>query len=139
MRTRLEAYLAGDFTIPANDAFGFKVRPDDDPKQGVSVSWRVGKEYCNSAGNLQGGILAAFADSALGAACAAHLPEDVYPAMAEMKISFLRPARSGTTIHAKARVLKPGKRLLFVEAEITDDTGNVLAKVTGTEIPAPAP
>jgi uncharacterized protein (TIGR00369 family) len=139
MRSRLEAYLAGDFTIPANDAFGFAIRPDAEPKQGVSVSWDVAQEFCNSAGNLQGGILAAFADSALGAACAAYLPEDVYPALAEMKISFLRPARSGSTIHAKARVLKPGKRLLFVEADITDDTGNLLAKVTGTEIPAQAP
>jgi acyl-coenzyme A thioesterase PaaI-like protein len=78
MRSRLEAYLAGEFTIPANDAFGFAVRPDDDPKQGVSVSWQVTQEFCNSAGNLQGGILAAFADSALGAACAALIPARLF-------------------------------------------------------------
>lgn len=136
MRTRLDAYLAGDFTIPANDRFGFEVRPDTDPEQGVSVSWTVADEYCNSAGNLQGGILGAFADSAMGAACAAHLPEDMYPALVEMKISFLRPARSGSTIHARARVIKSGKRLLFVETEITNDSGDLLAKVTGTEVPA---
>jgi uncharacterized protein (TIGR00369 family) len=136
MRTRLDAYLAGDFTIPANDRFGFAVQPDSDPKQGVTVSWTVPPELCNSAGNLQGGMLGAFADSAMGGACAAHLPADMYPALVEMKISFLRPARSGSTIQARARVIKPGKRLLFVEAEITDDSGELLAKVTGTEVPA---
>jgi hypothetical protein len=33
-------------------------------------------------------------------------------------------------------VVKPGKRLLFVEADITDDAGIQLAKVTATEVPA---
>ena len=139
MRTRLEAYLAGDFEIPINDEFGFKVRPADDPKEGVSLSWEVDPKYCNSAGNLQGGMLSVFADSAMGAACAAHITEDVYPALAEAKISFLRPAKSGTTIHATARVVKPGKRLLFVETDVTDDEGNLIARVTGTEVPAPLP
>ncbi len=137
-RTRWEAYLDGAFTIPANDSFGFERQPTDDPKEGVEFTWKVPPELCNSAGNLQGGVLAAFVDSALSGACAAHLAEDVYPALAEMKISFLRPARAGSTIRARARVLKPGKRLLFVEAEVTDEAGNLLAKVSGTEVAAPA-
>lgn len=138
MRTRLDAYLAGDFTIPANDAFGFKLEAADDPTDHVSVSWTVPSKYCNSAGNLQGGMFGAFVDAALGWACSAHIPADMYPALAEMKISFLRPATAGTTIHATARVIKPGKRLLFVEAEVTNDAGDLIAKVSATEVPAKA-
>ncbi|MDQ3940352.1 MAG: PaaI family thioesterase [Actinomycetota bacterium] len=137
-RTRFDAYRDGAFTIPANDAFGFERVETDDPASGVTFTWKVSSDYVNSAGNLQGGVLAAFADAVLGATCAAHLPEDVYPALAEMKISFLRPVPAGTTITGRGRVLKSGKRLLFVEAEITGDDGTLLAKVTGTEIPAPA-
>ena len=137
-KTRLDAYLAGDFTIPANDAFGFERVDTDDPKQGMTFRWKVPRDYVNSAGNLQGGVLAAFVDAVLGATCAAHMPADHYPALAEMKISFLRPARAGTTITATGRVLKSGARLLFVEAEVTGEDGKLLAKVTGTEIPAPA-
>ena len=137
-KTRLDAYLAGDFTIPANDAFGFERLDTDDPKAGISFRWTVPKEFCNSAGNLQGGVLAAFADAVLGATCAAYLPAEMYPALAEMKVSFLRPAHAGTTLTGTGRVLKAGKRLLFVEAEITDGAGDVIAKVTGTEIPASA-
>ncbi len=137
-RTRFDAYIAGDFTIPANDSFGFERVETDDPKQGISFRWTVPEQYVNSAGNLQGGVLAAFIDATLGATCAAHLPEDHYPALAEMKISFLRPVPAGTTITATGRVIKGGKRLLFVEAEVTDESGKLVAKVTGTEIPAPA-
>ena len=137
-KTRFDAYVAGDFRIPANESFGFERLETEDPKQGVSFRWAVPNEYVNSAGNLQGGVLAAFIDATLGATCAAHMPADHYPALAEMKISFLRPARAGTTITATGRVLKSGARLLFVEAEVTDADGKLLAKVTGTEIPAPA-
>ena len=139
MRTRWDAYLAGEFSIPANESFGFELVPTDDPTQGVTFRWDVPEQFVNSAGNLQGGVLAAFIDATLGATCAAHVPEDMYPALAEMKISFLRPVAAGTTITCTGRVLKPGKRLLFVEAEVTDADGKLLAKVSGTEVAAPAP
>jgi uncharacterized protein (TIGR00369 family) len=139
VRTRWDAYLAGDFTIPANESFGFELVPTDDPTQGVTFRWDVPEQFVNSAGNLQGGVLAAFIDATLGATCAAHVPEDMYPALAEMKISFLRPVPAGTTITCTGRVLKPGKRLLFVEAEVIGADGKLLAKVTGTEVAAKAP
>ncbi|MGH2805854.1 MAG: PaaI family thioesterase [Actinomycetota bacterium] len=138
-RTRWDAYLAGDFTIPANEAFGFEVVPTDTPADGISFRWKVPERFVNSAGNLQGGVLAAFIDATLGATCAAHLPKEMYPALAEMKVSFLRPVRAGTTVTCTGRVLKPGKTLLFVEAEVTDEDGTLLAKVSGTEVAAPAP
>ena len=133
--TRWDAYKKGEFKIPANDTFGFERLDTDD---GVAFRWTVPPEYCNSAGNLQGGVMAAFADAVLGGLCASELPNDFYPALAEMKIQFLRPAPAGSTITATGRVLRAGKRLIFVEAEITSEDGKLLAKITGTEIPAPA-
>lgn len=134
-RTRWQAYLDGAFSIPANEHLGFGRVDTGDPGE-VSFTWTVPGELCNSAGNLQGGILAAFADAVLGGLCATQLGEDSYPALAEMKISFLRPAPAGTTITGTGRLLKAGRRLLFAEAEITDAQGRLLAKVSGTEIAA---
>ncbi len=136
MRTRWQAMEDGDFRIAANDTFGFEQLPTDDPSARVHFAWVVPKEYCNSAGNLQGGVLAAFADALLGAACAAHLPEDTYPALAEMKLSVLRPAPAGAHLSGAGYVLKKGRRVLFVEAEIADADGRLIAKASGTEIPA---
>lgn len=136
MRTRWEAAAAGDVKIPVNEHLGFMTVPVDDPTQGIELSWKVPPELCNSAGNLQGGVLAAFADALLGGAAAAHLPEDTYPALAEMKISIFRPAPSGTTLAGKGRVLKSGRRVLFAEAEILSEDGKLIAKASATEIPA---
>ena len=134
-RTRWEAYIEGAFSIPANDTLGFQRRETADPKE-VSFTWTVPAELCNSAGNLQGGVLAAFADAVLGGLCATQLSDDSYPALAEMKISFLRPAPAGTTITGTGRLLKAGRRLMFAEAEITDGQGRLIAKISGTELPA---
>jgi uncharacterized protein (TIGR00369 family) len=137
-RTRWDALLEGDYDIPANDNLGFERHSVDAPKERVSFSWTAPPEYSNSAGNLQGGMLAAFADALLGGASAAHLPENRYPALAEMKISIFRPVPAGTRLTGTGYVVKAGRRVLFAEAEITDEHGKLIAKASATEIPADA-
>jgi uncharacterized protein (TIGR00369 family) len=135
-RSRWDAQQDGTVDIPVNRELGFELGPMGDPTKEIVYTWKVPAELCNSAGNVQGGVLAAFADSLLGGASAAHLPEDEYPALAEMKISILRSAAAGTTLTGKGRVLKRGRRVLFAEAEVWDGDGKLVAKASGTEIPA---
>jgi uncharacterized protein (TIGR00369 family) len=135
-RSRWDAQQDGTVDIPVNRELGFQVEPTGDPTEGIAYTWTVPAELCNSAGNVQGGVLAAFADSLLGGASAAHLPEDEYPALAEMKISIMRSAAAGTTLTGKGRVLKRGRRVLFAEAEVWDADGKLIAKASATEIPA---
>lgn len=135
-RSRYDAIADSTQRVPINETMGFVVQRVDDPKESVVFTWKVSKEYCNTAGNVQGGILAAFADSVLGAAVSAHLPADRYPALAEMKISIFRPAPEGAELTGRGRVVKPGKRVLFSEAEITDSDGRLIAKASGTAVPA---
>jgi uncharacterized protein (TIGR00369 family) len=137
-RTRWDAIVDGSVTIPAHDALGFVLGETHDPKASISLSWRVPEELCNSAGNLQGGVLAAFADALLGGATSAHLPADTYPALAEMKLSIFRPARAATALRGRGYVVKAGGRVLFAEAEIADSDGRLIARASGTEIPASA-
>ena len=137
-RTRWDAIADGTVRIPVNERMGFSVEDSSDPRASITFTWIVPEEYSNTAGNIQGGVLAAFADSVLGAATSAHLPEDRYPALAEMKISIFRPSPVGTKLTGKGYVVKSGKRVLFVEAEITDDDGKLVARASGTEIPAEA-
>ena len=135
-RTRWDAIVDGSVAIPVNQELGFTIEPTSTPEVEVTYTWTVPSALCNSAGNLQGGMLAAFADALLGGATSAHLPADRYPALAEMKISIMRPAPAGSTLTGKGRVLKPGSRVLFAEAEIAGEDGKLIAKASGTEIPA---
>ena len=137
-RSRWDALVDGSVTIPVNDHLGFRVEDATDPRAKVVLSWKVPPEYCNSTGNVQGGILAAFADALLGAATSAHLPADRFPALAEMKISIFRPAPAGSELTGEGCVVKAGKRVLFAEAEIKDSEGRLIARASATEIPAEA-
>jgi uncharacterized protein (TIGR00369 family) len=95
--------------------------------------------FANPAGIIQGGFLAAFADSAMGAASItfarghdAGAARKVFCANAEMKVSFLKPAAVGTTLTCTASVISGGSRVAFVEAEVTDDDGRLIAKASST-------
>jgi uncharacterized protein (TIGR00369 family) len=135
-RTRWEQLVAGDIKVPANDTLGFKMVPTDDPTKEIALSWSVPAELCNSAGTLQGGVMAAFVDALLGGAAAGHLPDNRFPALADMHLSLLLPAPAGMNLIGRGRILKAGRRVLFAEAEVFDDNGRLIAKASGTEIPA---
>ncbi|HVF52820.1 MAG TPA: PaaI family thioesterase [Actinomycetota bacterium] len=136
--TRWDAIVDGSITIPVNEHLGFELVPGGDPREGVTFTWTVPPECCNAQGALQGGMFAAFADAVLGGVSAAYLDADTYPALAEMKISIFRPAPAGETITGTGRIVKGGSRVLFSEAEITDSSGRLIAKASGTAIPAKA-
>ena len=134
-RTRWDAIRDGIIDVPANRTLGFEIVDHGDPTEHVAINWKVPTELCNSAGNIQGGILGAFLDALLGSATAAYIPETHYPALAEMKISIYRPAPAGAELFGKGYIVKAGKRVLFAEAEVRNDAGELIAKASGTEIP----
>jgi uncharacterized protein (TIGR00369 family) len=96
------------------------------------------ERFANPVGILQGGFVAAMADSAMGASSLTWAKErKVFSANAEMKISFLRPARVGALLTCTAEVISGGKRACFVEAEVIDDEGTLVAKATSTYLLSP--
>src|SRR5579872_2793585 len=100
----------------------------------VSV-WKVtaDERFANPANIVQGGFLAAMCDSAMGAAAVAFAGgRKVFAANAELKVSFLRPVEIGTQLEIVARVISGGKRVAFVEAEVSDGDGTLVAKSSST-------
>lgn len=106
----------------------------DKSQPGVTV-WRMrpGEEFANPTGVVQGGFLSAFADSAMATATVTNLRDrKAYAANTELKISFLRAAPINETYTCTARVIGGGQRVNFVEAEITDTSGRLVAKASST-------
>ena len=96
------------------------------------------ERFANPVGIIQGGFVAAFADSAMGAASVTYASgRKVFSANVELKISFLKPARVGTTLTCTAFVLSGGSRAAFLEAEVVDDKGRMVAKATSTYLLTP--
>jgi uncharacterized protein (TIGR00369 family) len=102
--------------------------------------WRMtaDERFANPTGIVQGGFVAAFADSAMGAASLTYARErKVFSANAELKVSFLKPAKLGSVLTCTAWVLSGGSRAAFVEAEVVDDAGRMVAKATSTYLLTP--
>jgi len=111
----------------------------DKSEPGRSV-WRMvaDERFANPVGIVQGGFVAAFADSAMGAASVTFAKDrKVFSANAEIKVSFLKPAKVGSTLTCTAYVISGGKRAAFIEAEITDDDGRMIAKASSTYLLTP--
>ena len=111
----------------------------DKTEPGRSV-WQMlaDERFSNPVGIVQGGFVAAFADSAMGAATVTYARErKVFSANAEIKVSFLKPARVGTTLTCTAQVISGGSRAAFVEAEVVDDEGRLVAKASSTYLLTP--
>jgi uncharacterized protein (TIGR00369 family) len=92
-----------------------------------------GEELANPAGLTQGGFLAALADSAMAASVITNLRgTKAHATSADLQIRFLRPAPTGEPLTCTARVIGGGRRAAFVEAELADSEGRVVAKATST-------
>lgn len=111
----------------------------DKSEPGRTVWQMVADErFSNPVGIVQGGFVAAFADSAMGAASVTFARErKVFTANAEMKVSFLRPARIGSTLTCTATIISGGSRAAFAEAEVVDEDGRIVAKASSTDILSP--
>jgi uncharacterized protein (TIGR00369 family) len=73
--------------------------------------------HLQQTGVVHAGVLAAVADHTSGAAASIGLGAGEYILTAEYKINLLRAAR-GERLVCRAEVLKPGRRLVVVEAEV---------------------
>ena len=85
------------------------------------------------------GLTFSIGDSAAGYAALTLLPLDMEVVTAEIKINLLAPAR-GTRLIATGRVIKPGKRLSVVTAEVhaeEDGVKTLVAILQGTMVPVP--
>ena len=85
-------------------------------------------------GFVHAGVLMTIADHTCGGAAASTMPDEKDVLTVENKVSFLRPAL-GKALFCRATVLRTGRTLVFVEAEITVENGErrvMVAKASST-------
>jgi acyl-coenzyme A thioesterase 13 len=102
----------------------------------------VGEGHLNRHGVLHGGIMSLMLDSAMGATGSLTVdPAGRTPFLTvSFTVQFLAPAREGR-VTAAGRVTGGGASLLFVEGEMTDAEGRLLATASGVfkRVRPPAP
>ena len=89
------------------------------------------ERHHNPMGTMHGGIYCDLADAAMGFAYASTLSEGETFTTIELKINFLRAVTKATLV-ADARVVKAGSTLGYIECEVKDQTGELVAKAAST-------
>lgn len=90
-------------------------------------------------GFAHAGLTFAIGDSAAGYAALSMMPPDHEVLTSEMKIHLLSPGL-GEILIARGRVVKPGRRLVIVQADVyarADAKEVHIAMLTGTMVPLP--
>ena len=86
---------------------------------------------------IQGGLVTAILDSAMGGACWTVLNRDEVFLTADLRVEFFRPTRPGT-LRAKGKVLRRSTKVVFCAAELFDADGGTLAASRCTQVILPA-
>ena len=77
-------------------------------------------------GVLHGGVTATLIDTAMAFAVRTYLDDTEPTATIDLTVHYLRPLVDGKAI-CTARVVRPGKRIFTVSADVHDDAGKLIA------------
>ena len=115
--------------VPVANLIGFQAKEIAAGRATVTLA--AGPQHANPMGTLHGGILCDIADAAMGMAFASTLGLDESFTTVELKINFFRPVWEAQ-LKAEGRVVRRGRSLGYVECEITDESGRLVAKAAST-------
>jgi uncharacterized protein (TIGR00369 family) len=118
-----------EFPAPIGKLLGLKLLQAEN---GTAVVEFVADErHANPMGTLTGGVLCEITDVAMDFAYYTTLaPDESFTAL-ELKINFLRPVWKAT-LRAKARVVRAGKLVGFVECDVVDEQERLVARASIT-------
>jgi uncharacterized protein (TIGR00369 family) len=87
--------------------------------------------FCNPLGTIHGGFVASMLDETMGSTIFALSEGRTMAATISATIDYVRPAMLGA-LECVGRVRYQGKSIVFVEAELMDARGRLLAKSSGS-------
>ncbi len=99
-----------------------------DGKSAIRLPFR--KEYGNTRGEVHGGAIATLVDAAMSQAVRSTVEQGARVATISMTINYLAPGVGD--LMGRGAVIRAGRNLSFVEAEVTDAGGNRVGRATAT-------
>lgn len=129
--TQVERLSRALDSVPFASLLGIEL---DEIDTGVAtLSLEIKPELKQNHGVVHGGAIASLIDSATAFAIISLLPAGEHATTVDLTISYLRPLTKGRA-KAVARVVRSGKRLIVVSADLFDDAGTLAATALSTYI-----
>lgn len=128
----IRAMAAGDVPAPPISAL-MNMDITDVAEGTVTFTAQPDESHYNPIGMIHGGFACTLLDSAAGCAVQTTLPQGYGYTSLEIKVSYLKALSSASgEITCVGRVIKPGKRAAFAEAELRDASGALIATASST-------
>ena len=106
---------------------------DVDAKAGsVRVAYDTTDALANRYGAIHGGMTAAIMDDVISLAAGLTIEWGQITPTLEMKISYIAQAQPGTRLLAEARTVRRGGTVIFLEADLKDEQGKLIATASST-------
>ncbi len=118
-------------TVPFARLLGIEVDSVDNGTATLGLTIRP--ELKQNHGVVHGGAVASLIDTATAFAILSLLAPKERVTTVDLTISYLRPLTSGR-VTARAKVLRAGRRILAVSAEVVDSDGKLAATALSTYI-----
>ncbi len=132
----LARFQASKKRPPCTETLGMQLVHVDQAAMTCRFTFEARDIFANPTGAIQGGFIAAMLDEAMSTAAIIASNVTMNAPTLEMKVSFLRPLFVGPAT-AEARILKWGKTICFIEAELFGPDGERVAKASATQAPKP--
>lgn len=129
---------------PALATLGAEIVEVDAATGTVTLKCTATRDHCHSTdwnprgGIVQGGFVTGWLDSAMAHACIARARFAMAVPSLEIKVSFLAPAHPGVYV-ARGWIQRWGRTIAFMEAELHDADGKLIATSSSTAMLAPLP
>jgi acyl-coenzyme A thioesterase PaaI-like protein len=113
---------------------------DFDPvSETITMRFCAPPSFITQRGGVQGGLVAGFLDEAMGWAHVQATEGREAPLNLEIAMTLLKLIPAGPLM-GKGRVIRRGRRAIFLEGELWDESGTTLyARATSTAMPTPLP
>lgn len=138
MTTTSDIAKAFNDNLPGSDdnpntlrLLGFDLQSWDEKTETIRVGFEAKPEFRNPGGIVQGGILAAMIDDAFGPLLIIASGRTMRPLTLDLNVTYLFAGKVGKFV-CEARIIRKGKSIAFVEGELFDDTGELIARATST-------
>lgn len=116
---------------PAAELLGWELIAERPEKGEIEIAFHPDARMLNPHGTVQGGFIAAMLDDTMGPALVSMTDGAMIPASVDLNVSFIRSVKPGRVI-GRGRVVSKGKSIAFLESELFDTEGNLLARATSS-------
>ena len=123
---------------PPSNLLGSRFVGFDEATQTATMRFTGKNEVTTWRGGVQGGLVAGYLDDVMGYAYVAATGGELAPLNLELSMSLIRLIPEGPLI-GKGRVVKSGRKVVFLEGELYCEDGKLMARATSTALPTPRP